>query len=328
MSEPRRPSFLLANFPIAEAHELAHLAEAGGTRRVWLAETFGPDFSVVAGVLAATTDLELGCAIIPVFTRTPTTVGLLASSIVEVSGRPFHLGLGTGGQATIERWHGMPYRRTVERTRDFVAIVRQVLSGERTAYRGEVLTGEGYRLPWPPRADVLVYLGAMGDRMTALAAEVADGIIVSWGWPGMLEGYVRGLRDLVARAGRDPSSFRVVVRLYTSVTDDLAAVRDAVRDELVGYLASPAQAAFFARFGFEDEIVAFREAFSRGDRPGTKAAISDRMLDTLIPVGTAEALRRAADERWACGIDDLMVQPVPRALGGNPARTIECLSGR
>jgi alkanesulfonate monooxygenase SsuD/methylene tetrahydromethanopterin reductase-like flavin-dependent oxidoreductase (luciferase family) len=173
---------------------------------------------------------------------------------------------------------------------------------------------------------VLVYLGAMGDRMTQLAAEAADGIIVSWGWPGMLEGYVTGLRELVAGAGRDPAAFRVVARMYASVTDDASAVRAAVREELVGYLASPAQAAFFARYGFGAEIDAFRDAFARGDRSGTREAISDRLLDALLPTGSARELRRAASERWACGIDDLMVQPVPGALGGDPARTIEALT--
>jgi alkanesulfonate monooxygenase SsuD/methylene tetrahydromethanopterin reductase-like flavin-dependent oxidoreductase (luciferase family) len=239
---------------------------------------------------------------------------MMASSVAETSGRPFHLGIGAGGHAIVERWNGLAYRQTVDRVRDFIAIVRTALAGQRTDYTGTVLSSHGFALVRPPAVPIPIYVGAIGERMIDLATETADGLILSWASPRMAAAELASARGLVGAHGRDPAAFRVVGRMYGCVTTDVDGTREMVRQELVAYLASPPYGRYFARHGFEVEVDAVKRAFADGDRRRCAAAVSDRMLDELLNIGSEAQIREKAEAYWAAGVDDLMVQVVP--VGG------------
>lgn len=321
------PSFLFANLSVSDVRRLAAFAERAGARRAWLAETNGAELASTAGALAASTGLELGSAIISVFSRTPAVVAMLASTVAAASGHPFTIGIGAGGQAIVERWNGLPYERTVERTRDFIAIVRESLAGRRTDHDGAVLSSHGFELAAkPPGCPIL--LGTIGERMTRLAVEAADGLILTWASPRMVAAHLGWLRGLLAESGHDAAAFRVVGRMYACVADDaddVDAIREEVRRELVTYLASPPYGRYFERHGFGSEVAAVRRAFAAGDRSASIAAVSDRMLGDLFTTGTAAEVRTRAEAYWATGIDDLMVQLVPGAGTDAAEATIRAL---
>jgi probable F420-dependent oxidoreductase len=323
---------LLADFAVADVRAVAGVAEAAGARRLWLADTAGPELGATAGALgatasalAATTGLELGFAVASVFTRTPAVLAMSTSTIAQISGRPFHLGIATGGQAIVERWNGLDYRQTVERTRDAIAILRSSFAGERTDRAGDVLSSHGFALDRPPGAPVAVYVGALGERVTALACAAADGMILSWSSPRILRGAVASARVAVAGLGRDPESFPVVGRMYACLTDDPEAVRERVRRELFSYLVSPPYARFFRRHGFAIEVESANRALKAGDRAASLRAVSDVMLDELLHAGSPAEIRRRAEEHWAAGIDDLMLQPVATGDVADAAATVRAV---
>src|ERR1700728_4050593 len=121
--------------------------EQAGLDIVWVAEAYGYDGVSQMGYLAARTErMEIGSAILPIYSRTPTLLAQTAAGLDAVSGGRFILGLGASGPQVIEGWHGVPYTEPLERTREIVAICRQV-------WRRERLTNDGAIYPLPLPAD-------------------------------------------------------------------------------------------------------------------------------------------------------------------------------
>lgn len=320
-------SLLLAHHgTVLNGVELAREAAAAGVTRVWSTETDGPDALLASALIAASVPVEVGTAIVPVSTRSAPVLAMAAADLTHVSGRPVHLGIGAGGRRIVESWHGLAYDGMADRIAETIAVLRQALSGGRTSFRGVHVRSEGFRLAVPPSAPVHLYVGGMGPRLTSTAAAVADGLILSWTSAEEVRRRRRELDELVIRAGRSAGSVRLLARAYVAVTDDPAAVRAAVRDELIGYLVSPPYAAAFRRQGFAAEVAAVGEAFGRGDRPAAAAGVSDRMLDAMVVAGDEVECARRVDELVACGADEVLVQLVPTALGGDPVRTVRSVA--
>lgn len=321
-----RVSILLSNIPdVDEVLGLAHTAEDVGITRVWLAETAGLEAAALGGVIARETSLEIGTSIVPIYSRTPALLAMMAATWSRIGGgdRPVYLGIGAGGQVIVERWHGVPFDLPGTATKDTLRILRQALAGERTDYEGKARHSQGLTLGVGAAPAVRVYIGGMGPAMMALAVEEADGLILTWQSP-------RTLRDLrgnfdreVAQAGRDAGACRLVARVYVAITPTPELAYEEVRKELVEYLVSPPYARYFRSAGFAEEVDAVTENFHARNRVGAVAAVSDRLVDEVLVVGASGAeVSEKLNAYLVAGADEMMVQPVTRARGGDPIRTI------
>lgn len=324
------PSILLSQLggPITDYLDAASVVARAGLSRVWLAETRGPDALLAAALIAREHPLEVGTAIVPVYNRSPAILAMAAADIVELGGgRTVHLGLGAGGKVLVEQWHGIPFERSLDRMRDAIAIIRQATSGERTAVSGAGWSSNRFSLLSPPAKpeSVRIYIGGMGPKMQALAASEADGLILTWVSARILRDRALALRQDLVDAERDPDDFRLVARVYAAVTDDAAAVREHVRQELVEYVLSPPYAAYFRSVGFRDEVEGVRAAFAAGDRAASRAAISDQLLDEVLIAGPADEVVERIRAFGPAGAADTMVQPVGRQRGGDPEATIRAI---
>lgn len=323
-------SVLLSNTPDVDGVlELAGLVESAGLGRVWLAETDGLDAAALGGVIAARTSLEIGTAIVPVYSRSPALLAMTAGTWARLGGgdRPVHLGIGAGGQVIVERWHGVPFDRPLDSVRDTLRVLRQALAAERTSYAGPARHSDGFRLAVGPVPSARVYVGGMGPKMQALGAEEADGLIVTWLSPRVLATFSADFTATVRAAGRDRADVTLVARAYVAVTDDVAGCREAVRRELVEYVVSPPYGRYFRSVGFGAEVDAVTAAFTARERDRAVAGVSDRLLDEVLVVGTsADEVTEQLAGYLAAGADDLMVQPVPAARAGDPRRTIAALA--
>jgi alkanesulfonate monooxygenase SsuD/methylene tetrahydromethanopterin reductase-like flavin-dependent oxidoreductase (luciferase family) len=117
----------------------AHAAqlEAAGLDMVWVAEAYGFDGVSLMGYLAAVTErVEIGAAILPIYTRTPTLLAMTAAGVDALSDGRCVLGLGASGPQVIEGWHGIPYTEPVGRTREIIEICRKVWTRERVTHQG------------------------------------------------------------------------------------------------------------------------------------------------------------------------------------------------
>ena len=101
--------------------------ESAGVDLVWSGEIYGFDLvSSLAYLAGQTTTLELMTGIIPVYSRTPALIAQTAATIDALSGGRFHLGLGSSGPQVIEGWHGVPFDKPLQRTREIIEVCRKV----------------------------------------------------------------------------------------------------------------------------------------------------------------------------------------------------------
>src|SRR3954447_18518519 len=111
----------------ADIIDLVVLAESLGYESAWVAEGHGGDqFAILAACAMRTSRILLGTSISSVFVRTAPTNGIGASTNADLSDGRFILGLGSSRKAQVEREKGVVYSKPLTRTRETVAIVRDL----------------------------------------------------------------------------------------------------------------------------------------------------------------------------------------------------------
>lgn len=309
---------------VEELMSLAEAVEQAGFTRAWLPETVGLEAGALGGAIARQTSLEIGTAIVPVYTRTPALLAMMAATWSRLGGgRPVHLGIGSGGQVIVDRWHGVPFDLPGTTTRETLRIIRQALSGERTDFEGRTRRSHGMQMGGGAAPEVRVHIGGMGPAMMALAVEEADGLILTWQSPRTLRDLKGNFDTSVQEAGREEGDCRLIARVYVSVTPDPDLVREEVRKEMVEYLVSPPYAKYFRAAGFEEEVNVVNERFQARDRQGAVAGVSDRLLGEMLVVGrSGEEIADQLTDYLSAGADELLLQPVVKARGGDPLLTV------
>jgi len=314
-----------------DQREIVHEAERLGYDSVWAAEAYGSDAATILGWLAGlTSTIKLGSAIFQMPARSPAMTAMTAATIDQLSGGRMLLGIGSSGPQVAEGWHGQRFARQIQRTREYVAVVRKALARERLEFSGETL-----QLPLPPAPGKLVgpgkalkltiapvqeqipiYLAAIGPNNTRLAGEIADGWIPTLFSPE----HVAGLRPLLAegaaRSGRSLEGFDIAPQVNVLVGDDVEAARDAMRPLLalyVGGMGSREQNFYNAlvrRYGFEDEARDVQELYLDGKRNEAAARLSDELIDAVCLCGPADRVRERLAVYRDAGVGTLGVSPL------------------
>ena len=165
----------------AEIVDCVKLAEALGYESAWVAEGHGGDqFAVLAACARETSRIGLGTAITSVFVRTAPTIAMAAATVDDLSGGRFILGIGSSHKVQVEAEHGVLYAKPLTRTRETVEIVRALLRDGRVEYRGETIRIDGFDLWFAPRRrEIPIYLSSVFEKMTGLAGEIGDGLILT-----------------------------------------------------------------------------------------------------------------------------------------------------
>lgn len=276
----------------ADGVAIAQEAERRGFGAVWAAEVQGPDAFSTLGALAATTDLDLGVAVVPAQTRTPPVLGMTAVSLAELSGGRFTLGVGSSSEVIVQRWAGQRFDKPLTAVRETVEALRPMLRGERSTFDGEIVQVGGYKPhAVPPGGRVPLVLGALNPKSCRTVGELGvDGVCLNQlaphHVPQVLEQVAAG-----ARAGGHadeglPAGFQVIARLFCAVTDDVPAAREFVKAAFGPYIATSVYNKFYRWMGYEDVAQAVLDA--DGDRQAMAAAVTDQVVDELFCLGTAD----------------------------------------
>ena len=258
----------------AEIVDLVVLAESLGYESAWVAEGHGGDqFAILAACAMRTSRILLGTSISSVFVRTAPTIAMAASTVADLSGGRFILGLGSSHKAQVEPEHGVVYAKPLTRTRETVAIVRELIRDGRVQFDGETIRIENFDLWYTPRhREMPVYLSAVFAKGIALCGEVADGIILTRSTLATAAAVRAQLAAAARSAGRDPDRIEVTTLLQTSVADTRDAALAALRPGLAFYLGFfPRYNRMMAEHGFPDEAAAIAEAWARGDHASRRA---------------------------------------------------------
>lgn len=287
--------------------DLVREADRLGYDSVWVAEAYGSDaVSMLAWYGALTERIGLGSAIMQIPARTPAMTAMTAATLADLSGGRFRLGLGMSGPQVVEGWHGRPYGKPLQVTREYIAVVRAALERERPLrYEGEFHRipydgpgssglGKPLKLTLRPEGEVPIYLAAIGPRNVALAAEIADGWLPFWYSPERgAEVFGPSLEAGFAASG-DPTKrdrFDVLPTVPAALTDDLEQARWGVRPLLalyVGGMGARGKNFYFdlmCRYGYEEVATRVQDAYLEGRREEAMAALPDELVDEVALLG-------------------------------------------
>ncbi len=299
----------------AEIVDLVVLAESLGYDSAWLAEGHGGDqFAILAAAAVRTSRIKLGTAISSVFVRTAPTIAMAASTVADISGGRFILGLGSSHKAQVEPEHSVIYTKPLTRTRETVAIVRELLATGRVHFEGQTIRIENFDLWYSARhRDIPVYLSAVFAKGIALCGEVADGIILTRSTLQTAARVRVQLGEAARGAGRDPDRIEVTTLLPTSVGETRDAALAALRPGLAFYLGFfPRYNRMMAEHGFPQEAAAIAEAWKRGDTKGAECLVTDAMIDATSIAGTPEQCREKVEAYRQSGFDLPIISPFAR----------------
>jgi F420-dependent oxidoreductase-like protein len=328
-------------FTLEEQIDLAVLGDELGLDSIWISEAWGQDAVSVMALLAAKTErIGIGSAIMQIPARQPAATAMAAATLDVISNGRFRLGLGVSGPQVSEGWYGVPFRKPLARTREYVEIVRRALDRQPLEYSGEHWTlpldaehgGSGLGKPLkllakPVQERIPVYLGAIGPKSIEQVGEIADGWLPFMLNPAAPESLLGPLQAGLERAGRPREAIDVAACTVASVHSDIAEARNLARPWITFYLGAMGarDKNFYVeaceRYGFGGPARECQEKFLAGDKVGAAMALSDDLLDALAICATPETL----DDRIAAfdtaGVDTLVCVPV-----GDKAAVVRALA--
>ena len=297
--------------PPAGIEEQIRTAEELGFESMWTAEAYGSDaLTPLAWWGAATKTLKLGTSIIQMSARTPTAAAMAALTLDHLSGGRVILGIGASGPQVVEGWYGQPYPRPLERTREYVDVLRQVWARQAPV----ALDGKHYQLPYqggtglgkalkptvhPLRSEIPIYLGAEGPKNIALAAEICDGWLPLFYAPAHDEWYRKALAEGFARPGARTTAetFEAAAVVTTVIDDDVERAADQIRPFLALYMGGMGARGqnfhfdVFARMGYEDVAVKVQDLYLAGDKRSAIAAVPTSLCEQVALIGPADKIR-------------------------------------
>ena len=326
------------------AREVSEMEKAG-LDLVWVAEAYGFDSPSLMGYLAALTErVEIGAAILPIYTRTPTLIAMTAAGIDALSDGRFHLGLGASGPQVIEGFHGVPYSNPLGRTREIVEICRDVWRRDSPL----VHQGKNFTLPLPPesgtglgkalkiiahpvRSAIPVWIASLGAKNVELTAEIADGWIPILFIPERAQ-EVWGAPLAAGRAKRDPALGELMITagglLAIGEGEDVVALRELQRSMVALYVGGMGAKGknFYnelaIRYGYEREAALIQDLYLEGKKREAEAAVPAEFLELTTLCGPESYVAERIAAFREAGVTHLQVHPLPQA-GQSAATLIE-----
>ena len=323
--------------PRAAADSVAALEKAG-LDTVWVAEAYGFDSPTLMGYLAAKTEtVEIGSAILNVYSRTPGLLAQTAAGLDNVSGGRAILGLGASGPQVIEGWHGLPYDRPLTRTKEVIDVVRAALRRETISYQGRTITlplpadqGTGLGKPLtiltkPERRSTPLYIAALGEKSVAGTAEYADGWLPFIFSPeGSSAVWGDALREGMARRSPDLAPLEIAAGGMVAIGDDVKAMLDFMRPMLALYIGGMGARGknfyndLVCAYGYEAEAKKIQDLYLDGHKRDAEAHVPLQLLEEINLVGPESYVKERIAASKEAGVTNLQVAPATE----DPAATV------
>ena len=318
---------MYAGNPREAADQVAALEKAG-LDTVWIAEAYGFDSPTLMGYLAAKTErVEIGSAILNIYSRTPGTLIQTAAGLDNVSGGRAIIGLGGSGPQVIEGWHGVPYDKPLARTREIIDLMRRGL-------RREVLTNEGIiNLPLPagqgtglgkplkilthPERDAVpIYVAALGARSVEQTAAIADGWLPILFLPEQAQKvWGDALEKGRAKRAEGLAPLEISAGGMCAIGEDVKGLLDFARPFVALYVGGMGARGknFYndlaCQYGFEAEAKKIQDLYLDGHKKEAEAAIPLEMLELGNLVGPASYVAERVAAFREAGVTNLQITP-------------------
>jgi probable F420-dependent oxidoreductase len=303
-------------FDLTKAAAEAQRAETAGYDGTWTAETSHDPFFPLLLAAEHTEHLELGTAITVAFARNPMTLANVGWDLQAFSRGRFNLGLGSQIKPHIEKRFSMPWSHPAPRMREFIAAMRAIWDcwqdGTKLDFRGDfyqhtLMTpffNPGPSEYGPPR----VFLAAVGEKMSEVAGEVADGILIH-GFT--TERYLReatmpAIERGLAASGRRRADFQLSYPAFIATGTDEQQMTDAlagVRRQIAFYGSTPAYRPVLELHGWGELQTELNSLSKRGEWVKMGELIDDEVLAAFAVVGEPEEVASQVLSRFGDVID-------------------------
>ncbi len=309
----------------ADQLDIARTAEELGYDSIWTAEAYGFDaVTVLAWLVAGTSRIKLGAGIFQIPARSAAMTAMTAATIDQLSGGRFLLGLGSSGPQVSEGWHGVRFAKQLQRTREYVAVVRMALARQRVEFHGETIDlplpggpGKALKLTIAPAQEhIPIYLAVLGPKNVALAGEIADGWLPVFFSPEHTSTLRVPLEEGAAKAGRSLDGFRICPSVNVMISDDAQSARDAMRPMLslyIGGMGSREQNFYnrlVASYGFESAAREVQDLYLAGKKSEAAMALPDELIDAICIAGPRDKARERIRAFRDSGVETLIVSPM------------------
>jgi len=328
---------LLAHWPSTgppgDHQSQVETAERLGFDSLWTSEIYGSDcFTPLAWWGRTTERITLGTSICQLSARTPASTAMTAITLDHLTGGRFVLGLGVSGPQVVEGWYGQPYPRPLQRTREYVEIVRRIVARETVTFEGEhyqlpLQGGSGLGKPLksivrPLRNEIPIYIAAEGPKNVALAAEIGDGWLPVWFSPKLDGFYKESLAVGFARPGarHTAETFDVPCPVFVVPGHDVDLCADALRPTLALYVGGMGSRdvnyhkELFTRLGYGSECEKVQDAYLAGRKDDAVAAVTTAMVEEVALIGPPAKIRAELAQWDETCVTTLLVSGPPPLL--------------
>lgn len=319
-SEDNGLGVVLKGLAPSELLRLAQDAERSGFRGAWFAEiTFGDAITPAAAAAVGTGRIELVPSIVGIWSRSPVTAALTASSLDDLSGGRLRFGVGLQAHTYVSEWHGRTFERPLRAMREYLTILKRILAGERVTFDGEIFRVKNFELRAANRGRrIPIFVAATGPRMVELAAELADGVIGAF----YSEQYIRDVvvpcvRRGAEKAGRPPEEVEIGCVPPSIITRDDSGL-ELIKGQVVMFStalrSSPGYADCVTSAGFGDELRTIHELVARRDVEAAVRSVPDAMADALTISGRPENAWRRIEAFREAGLTTIALNPSPPGI--------------
>lgn len=286
-------------------------AEEFGFESVWAAESYGSDaVSVAAYVLASTSTIKVGTAIMQMQARTPTMTAMTAMSLNALSDNRFLLGLGPSGPQVVEGWYGQAYGRPLTRTKEYISIVRKIIERkERLVHEGHhyqiPYTGEGSSGLGKPLKSILhstddlkIYTASITPAGLRCAGEVADGVFPIWMNPEKFDLIGQHVEEGFQKAAEDKSYNGFDVAPFVPVAmGDVDFCTMAMKPMFALYIGGMGAKSknfyndYAKRLGYEEAAETIQDLYLSGKKEEATMAVPNELVDECALIGPPERIK-------------------------------------
>ena len=285
--------------------DIAINAQTLGYKSFWTVEANGTDaMSLLGAVSHAAPKLDLATGIIPIQLRTPALTAMTAATLQALNPDvDVLLGIGVSAPGILMQHGERATDKPIGMMREYVALLRECLSGEPVTFEGDYFRSKRFRLgvrlgERKPK----IIMAALNPQMLKLAGEVADGVLLNY-----LPASHVGTSIEQVRKGGDATIYAYV---HAAVGDFERSARSA-RKDLFNYAMADGYARMFSQAGFADEIKALRARQAEKDREGALAAVSERMIQAIDFIGNEPEVTAFVKDYVDAGVEHPVLMPLP-----------------
>jgi len=270
---------------------------------VWIPETWGMEnFSMLSMASKENSFSKIGSSIVNIYSRSPSLIAMGAATVDTISNKRLVLGLGTSSQPLVEDFHGDKFERPLKRMKEYVEIIRLILSGKTVNYSGEIFSLENFSLLIkPPRDRIPIYLAAVNQKMVELTWKIADGVIF----------YLRPKSEIKTTLAKMQNQKKIdsSLQIITCVNVDSVKAMVRAKKTLAFYVSvGKIYREFLASNGFENETKNIFEEYEKNGLQSIYELVPESMVNELCIAGTPAESKTQLRQFRETGIDLPIIQ--------------------